>query len=46
MVEANKQSKQNPELIKGMRDVGFKNVIQNLQSTKKDWDSLEVPKSI
>lgn len=39
MVEANQQSQQNnPELIKGMRDLSFKNVVQNLQSTKKDWD--------
>jgi hypothetical protein len=44
MVEPNSQ--QNPEMIKGMRDLGYKNVVQNLQSTKKDWDQLLVPKEI
>ena len=46
MVEPNKKQnpeqitnqKQNLELIKGMRDVAGKNIIQDLQSKKTDWD--------
>jgi superfamily II DNA/RNA helicase len=44
---------QNPEgtsksgaLVKGMMQVEGKNIVQNLQSTKSDWDSLQVPKAI
>ena len=38
---------QNPEtLIKGMRQMEQKNIVQNLQSNKKDWDVLQVPKDI
>ncbi len=52
MVEAT-ENKQNPEvtktkqdeesLIKGMRQLEFKNVIQNLESKKATWESLKVP---
>jgi hypothetical protein len=45
-VEKNLQAPQNPALVKGMQNVSSKIILQNLQSTKKDWDSLEVPKSI
>jgi hypothetical protein len=41
MVDSN-----NPEIIKGMRQLEQKNIVQNLQSAKKDWDSLQVPKNI
>ena len=47
------QSTTNPEsqhqqqsLVKGMMQVEGKNIVQNLQSTKTDWDSLGVPKEI
>ena len=38
----------NPEdtLVNGMLQVEGKNIVQNLQSTKMDWDSLNVPKEI
>lgn len=37
---------QNPEMIKGMRQLEQKNIVQNLQSQKKDWDQLGVPANI
>ena len=33
-------------LIKGMRELGFKNTVTNLQSKKKTWDDLNVPKEL
>ena len=29
-----------------MRELGFKNVVTNLESTKKGWNDLNVPKEI
>ena len=29
-----------------MRELGFKNVVTNLESSKKDWNDLKVPKEI
>jgi hypothetical protein len=29
-----------------MRELGFKNVVTNLESTRKDWNDLKVPKEI
>lgn len=37
---------QNPEMIKGMRQLDQKKIVQNLQSKNKDWDQLQVPKEI
>ena len=37
---------QEDTLVKGMLQVEGKNIVQNLQSTKMDWDSLNVPKEI
>lgn len=40
-------TKSNPEMFKGMLSEGLnKNVVTNLQSKTKDWDTLQVPKEI
>ena len=37
------EEKKNEDLIKGMRELEFKNVVTDLQSKKKTWDDLKIP---
>ena len=33
-------------LIKGMRELGFKNIVQDMHSKEKSWESIGVPANL
>ena len=45
MVDAN-PTDQEQNLIKGMRELGFKNIVTDMQSKKTNWSDINVPEKL